>query len=323
MQNPTLSIVIPSFNRAGVLKESLMAMLPELEEAGIPVFFSDDSSNDETRDMVADLRTTYEHLHYQRNVPALGHDRNVLAALGLADSEYVWLIGDSMTIEQGAIARVLEVARTVRPGIIGVNARNRKIDLPGGLVENSNTVLDRFGWHLTLTGAAIFSRAAASSVRGIAPSRFRNFPQFGLTFTRLAEAPSFFWINEVCVSRRVPAGTKQESYWSRTMFGVFIDDWEAAVLALPSSYDAAIRTKIVGEHSRRAGIFGLASLVAARSQGTYGFAAFRRYRRALGVHSTLATPLLLAIAVLPKTIPRLAWRLRNWVRGRARSRATA
>lgn len=311
MKNTILSVAIPAYNRTEILRTNLSAMLPELKRFSIGVYVSDDSSDDSTRCMLDELRQEYEHIYYERNYPALGHDRNIVRTLGLPDTDYVWLLGDSIEIEGGIIAKVLSVIERSRPEIVAVNARNRNLDVRSGCYDDANTILGTFGWHMTLTGAAIYSRAAANAASQIDFGSFKNFPQFALTFTRLAVAPSFCWINDVALTRKVPALTAGSSYWLRSMFPVFIDDWSAAVNALPDLYRTNVKATAIREHSLQSRLFGWQSLLVARSSGGYDLRTYREYKDRLAIHSDLDRFALILLAVLPKGIILAARRART------------
>ena len=82
-------------------------MLPEIKEFSIPIFISDDSKDCDTKNVIQELNGIYEYIFYYKNTPSLGHDHNIFHTLGLAKSDYVWMLGDSMLIKKGAIAKAI------------------------------------------------------------------------------------------------------------------------------------------------------------------------------------------------------------------------
>ena len=70
MTNKRLSIAIPSFNRADILKSNILMMLPEIKKFSIQIFISDDSNNDETQNMINEIQVEYESIFYSRNAPS-------------------------------------------------------------------------------------------------------------------------------------------------------------------------------------------------------------------------------------------------------------
>jgi glycosyltransferase involved in cell wall biosynthesis len=298
MTNKRLSIAIPSFNRADILKSNILMMLPEIKQFSIQIFISDDSNNDETQNMINEIQVEYESIFYSRNAPSLGHDDNIFRTLSLPETDYVWLLGDSIVIKRGAIKNVLEVIDSDQPGIIAVNANNRAIDSINCHHEDCNRVFSTFAWHLTLTGATIYSKNAIASAESLIKSEFKNFPQIALIFNYLSTSCSFHWLNNkwICSNR------EKTSYWTNNMFKVFLEDWSNVVRSLPDCYDHPDKEKAIIDHSQKEYLFGSKSLLLARASGAYDMDIFRKYKQVLPNHSGLRLPVLLIIALIPKSI---------------------
>jgi hypothetical protein len=101
-------------------------------------------------------------------------------------------LGDSISLEEGTIKEVLHLIDSYKPEIMSVNTANRDLDEESGLYRDYNIVLDKFGWHLTLTGATIYSRNAISAIGDVKPELFKNFLQLALMFNFLPKDCSFF-----------------------------------------------------------------------------------------------------------------------------------
>ena len=297
MENKILSIAIPTFNRPEILKGNILLMMPEIREFSIPIYISDDSLDDQTKNVITELQKDYEHIYYSRNIPSLGHDSNIFYTLKFPKTDYVWLLGDRMILKRGAIKKTLEIISQTTPQIISVNAKNRDLDINSAYCNDSNKVLDQFGWHLTLTGAAIYSRSAISAIDEISQNEYKNFPQIALIFNHLSVACSFYWIND----KYLYINSEKESYWLSDIFEVFIDDWSNAIRNLPGCYDGDNKEKVILEHSRKVKLFGLKSLLKARYMDAYNLYLFKKYKTALADHSGLSSPFLLMIAFIPKT----------------------
>ena len=72
----------------------------------MPVHVSDDSPGPETELAMKEIAVTYDLLHYTKNTPSLGHDRNFFRTLQLPTAEYVWYLGDSVFIRPGVLDRI-------------------------------------------------------------------------------------------------------------------------------------------------------------------------------------------------------------------------
>ena len=271
-------------------------MLPEIKYFSIPIYISDDSSDDNTKNMIFELQKRYKFLFYSKNIMSLGHDKNIFSTLKLADTEYVWLLGDALALKMGAIKHLLKITNQFRPEIISVNAVDRNLNINSDFYEEKNKVLSEFGWHLTLTGATIYSRSAISTINRLDPGVHKNFPQVALIFNHLSISCSFYWMNERCVY----SNGNKKSYWISDMFKVFIDDWSTVIRNLPECYSNTVKEKVIIEHSRRANIFGLRSLLKARSIDAYNIRVFREHAIELVEHSGRSKFILVVIALIPK-----------------------
>ena len=232
MKNTKLAIAIPTFERAEILEATIRSLIPEVRDYSIPIYISDNSADNKTETVFNELKKQYEFIYYYKNRTDLGHDRNSFFVANLPESDYVWLYGDSLLLRAGAIKNMLHIIENHNPGIIAVNAVNRDLDNESGLYTDCNAVLDDLGWHITLTGATIYSRSALSDINKVEPHNFKNFPQLSLIFNFLANDCFFFWDNNKWIS----ASPNKKGYWVDTMFSIFIDDWSNAIRNLPKSY---------------------------------------------------------------------------------------
>ena len=296
--NKKLGIVIPTYQRSEILKENFILMLEEVHKYSIPVFISDDSKDSKTEEWVCDLKRNYSHITYVNNFPSLGHDKNLVNSLKLLSTDYVWLLGDSILIKEGSISKLLNVIDKSKCDIISINIKNRDINFPSDSYNDPNEILSKFGWHLTLTGATIFSRKAISFIPKMDFTKYRNFPQFSLIYNYLALHCSFYWINDVLIY----SNKNKKSYWIANTFEVFIDDWSKAVHNLPTSYTISNKEMTIINHSVKSKMFNLATLMQLRSLRYYNWDVYRNYADVLSIHSKLKNFVLLIIAIFPPWI---------------------
>ena len=128
--NSKLSIAIPTYNRPEILKENLLIMLPYLIEFQIPVYISDDSTNDFTNQMILELKSKYNKIYYQKNKPSFGHDKNCISTLSLPKEDYVWYLGDSKYINKEGIKTIVDLIEKNKFSAIVVSDKSRDISLP-------------------------------------------------------------------------------------------------------------------------------------------------------------------------------------------------
>jgi glycosyltransferase involved in cell wall biosynthesis len=106
---PLLSICIPTYNRAHLLRVALETLLPQVRECGdlVEVWISDNASSDNTAEVVEGARALGP-LHYSRNASNLGfHGNTVKLTTELARGGYVWVLGDDDLLMPGMVGRIL------------------------------------------------------------------------------------------------------------------------------------------------------------------------------------------------------------------------
>lgn len=104
-QNPLLSICIPTYNRADVLDETLMALFlnPEFDSEKVEVIVSDNCSTDNTIEIIA----KYPLVRYYRNDINV-KDKNFNIVLSHARGDYIRLFNDTLSFKTDALKFMLE-----------------------------------------------------------------------------------------------------------------------------------------------------------------------------------------------------------------------
>lgn len=296
MQNKLLGIAIPTYNRPKILEENILAMLPEIRRLGVPIYISDDSPGDETEVMVAKLRQLHKPVYYTRNKPSLGHDMNFVATIKSADTDYVWYLGDSVVIDQGGLEKVHALLLTSRPDFCFVNNEIRCVDTRDYHVNDLRDFLKRFAWHLTLSGATIYSRAAVHSLTIPSVESWRNFPQLGLIFQYgLVKNRTAYWLGSCGVS----SNRNKKSYWSSAVVTTFAVDWVNLVKNFSSAYSDTELREIFLSHSLHTGIFGWRKAIRYRLDRALTFKLLRTYRLEIKLAAHTNYAFLTIISLLP------------------------
>lgn len=297
--NPQLSIAIPTHNRFPILRDHLLAMLPELMETGVEVYVSDSGTDGVTEAGIVELQRAWPGIHYRRSAPGLAYDGNCLQALSMPSSAYVWYLADALLILPGGIRRVLRALEETPCDLAVVNAVNRSpVDLDPGLHREASLVLEQLGWHLTLAGASIYSREQLVG----AESRYAKY--LGSGFIHLAivleNLPRYgrglLWLDEPWLT----AHPDKRSGWAANVMDVWARDWAQFILSLPESYSAESKRTAIREHSRRTGV--LEWLELGRYRRRYGITLeqVRRNAPALRLASGVPVPMIALLAAAPR-----------------------
>lgn len=112
-KSPLLSICIPTYNRAQLLKTMLRSVLPQVKAFSLEVelIVSDNCSNDETREIVEEARGLGP-LRYYRNAKNEGAAANfVRLTYELANGEFGWILPDDDLVRPYGVARVLSILK--------------------------------------------------------------------------------------------------------------------------------------------------------------------------------------------------------------------
>jgi abequosyltransferase len=102
-----LSICIPTYNRAQMLREALWSFLPQLNNE-VQIVISDNASTDQTPDVVSEFCKSFANTIYYRCDRNMGADLNYLKVVDLAQADFCWLFGSDDTPSPNAINYVLE-----------------------------------------------------------------------------------------------------------------------------------------------------------------------------------------------------------------------
>ena len=242
MINSKLAISIPTYNRPSILRENLLIMMPEIKKYNIPIYISDDSDNDLTRDMIFDLKQQYNNIQYHKNEPSLGHDENCLMTLRLAKEEYIWYLGDSQIIAGNGIEMILDTIKENTFDFILVSSVNRNVKVNSQVYFDFTEFFIDLTWHATLTGATIYRNAILfkSEYNNYINS---NFIQLGIILEEILDSNNgLCWINKELLYHNKNKG---ESYWTSNTFKVFAEDWYNFISTMPDDYSVENKIKVI------------------------------------------------------------------------------
>ncbi len=129
MNELLLSITIPTYNRPQYLKillESIKIQLDSNEELKniVEVVVSDNSTNEETKLMLAEYGMNFKNIKYHLNEKNLGFDLNVLNAVKMAGGKYCWYFGDDDVFINGGIQFVVNQLKTNKYDLVTINSEH-------------------------------------------------------------------------------------------------------------------------------------------------------------------------------------------------------
>jgi glycosyltransferase involved in cell wall biosynthesis len=119
---PSLSIVIPTYNRVNKLLRLLNNIEAEMVDSNlshlIQILVSDNASSDDTQEVVSNFETTKFKFEYFRQEKNIGFDGNVRFLYDVAKTDYVWFFSDDDILLPGAITMVMNGLLETEPDVL-------------------------------------------------------------------------------------------------------------------------------------------------------------------------------------------------------------
>lgn len=109
MKNQTLTIGIPTFNREKSLENLLNNLIHQIKKykiKNIKILVSDNSFEDGTKKLIKKKYLRYKFFKYNKNKTNLKFIGNMLKLIELADTDYLWFIGDDDLPKEGIIKEI-------------------------------------------------------------------------------------------------------------------------------------------------------------------------------------------------------------------------
>jgi abequosyltransferase len=105
---PLLTIAIPTFNRAKLLRGLLETLFDQLSpEPNVELIVSDNASTDQTPVLVHQFQERGMRIRYLRNDANIGLDANFLQCFNESKGKYLWLLGDDDIVAPGGLGKIL------------------------------------------------------------------------------------------------------------------------------------------------------------------------------------------------------------------------
>jgi abequosyltransferase len=171
MTRPLLTISVPTYNRSSYLAILLKQLSKEIvaltQPDAVEVVVSDNSSSDDTAEVVQQAIEGGLHLRYLRNPENIGSDRNIAQAFNEAKGRYVLVMGDDDVLVDGALSTLLAKLINYSPSVVMLRAYGYEHDfrseLPkrgGGYseFESAGEFLRKAGAQITLISACVIHK---------------------------------------------------------------------------------------------------------------------------------------------------------------------
>ena len=132
-----LSICIPSYNRAELLRECLASVIPQvLNYTEVEVIVSDNASPDHTQEVVEAFQEQYPQLRAYRNSENLGYTGNQVKCFEYASGDYLAILCDDDLYRPGLIDRLLAVLADEEYAFVALNYFSFQSDVTTPFQDN-------------------------------------------------------------------------------------------------------------------------------------------------------------------------------------------
>jgi glycosyltransferase involved in cell wall biosynthesis len=305
-----LALVIPTYGRSKTVDKLLREMIAEAYALDVEIYYSDDTLDDSVEIVVREVSKHYPNVHYRRNTPSLGHDQNIIDSLLWPETDFVWLIGDSIRPRISELDNVLSFLRDqdfiFLNRLAGAEKNINFVAQP----EIRNFVREKL-WNQTLTGATIYGRRVRDFVRQHDFKKLPNFPHLSVILEYATiQYPAIGWISNVSIEY----SQKPSSYWEDRALEVFVDDWARVIEAYPLIVPHDKLYTTLRSHSRNTNIFSLRRMLSLRSKGIFGTSAMLRPYFWQVMH---LNPLIIrAVAMMPSYLACNILSLEQWIKTR-------
>lgn len=152
-----LTISIPTWNRAALIKgllDELIAQIIRYNLADeIEILVSNNGSEDNTHEVVEELRAQHSFITYNRNATNIGGNPNVMLSMQLASAKYLIFLGDDDRIKDGSLKRIVDFLKTHADVGLAVDSSNFKKKINGELLLSA--LLRNYYWNMGNAGVFV------------------------------------------------------------------------------------------------------------------------------------------------------------------------
>src|SRR3989339_369720 len=119
MNDFKLTIAIPTYNRADLLRKALDSILTQTKEFNnVDIFVSDNASEDNTHQIIRPRLQESNLIKYSRNTTNLGIDGNVVKCVENSFGDYIFFLSDDDIVLPGTLKHIMKLIENHRPTMI-------------------------------------------------------------------------------------------------------------------------------------------------------------------------------------------------------------
>ena len=255
----TLSILIPTYNRAPFLKKGLQILCSYIDRGlDFQIIICNNGSTDDTKETALYWKNAYNDNIKIINQPKnLGYDINVYTAIKNVETDFFLILGDTRMLDYEDLQKFM-------------NLLNKDSDLDGYIINcdsrlkihtktyyEINDLIKEQAWHITNLSACVFPKESR-----IEPFLKRyigtQFIHFGLFIEYICSKENFrvLYLEDIKVKGLTIDGIRKES-WGSHLFSTFGRDWYKTIMSLPNQIDLKTKEEAIISHNDVKNCFSL------------------------------------------------------------------
>jgi len=298
----SLSVVIPTFNRAKFLDFLLERHIDTFKKHSIQVFIFNNASTDETEMVIEKWRKKYKLITSETNLgKVVIADKSLEKALKMSNTKYRWLLGDTYYLSPELVQHVSEMISTNNEVDLYVLNLNGLIDdIPSSLIYDRNEMLANFGTVMACFGCQIYNEKIVSQ-GDFSKNSATNYVQLDIIMDYMySNEFCSGWIQEFSVTSLNKPGLKKRN-WSQgpLVLEIAAKNWIKFIFSLSDGY--SMRTKLIAikNFGRQTNIFTIKGLLLMRLRGNLTYVNYRKYYKEIGLMVKYPS-MVLVISIIPK-----------------------
>ena len=191
-----LTITILNYNRIHNLSKVIYQIYPTIKKFGMHLTIIDDDSYTDISQEMKYFKKDYKKFSFIRNKKNVGHDQNYIKAIKNCKTDYLWIISNSTILPINKFKLINELLEN--SDLLIFKTKNRSIKAKNNL--NKNNFLEKFSWHICLTGSTIISKKIFKNYQNIDFKKFKNFPHIGLILSNISKKIKYFYSERLLIS---------------------------------------------------------------------------------------------------------------------------
>ena len=211
-----LTIAIPTYNRSRYLDLCLAQICKQLpgNEQLIELIVSDNSSTDNTEEIVKKYISQSHPIKYIKNKEDIGADRNIFQCYNIANSKYVLIFGDDDMLADNSINRIIATLKNDDYGVVylkgvrgGFTAKTLRRQTREYTVYNdTKDFIKNIHYYLTFISGNIFNKSIVDKSINIQQFDGTSLIQLGWTLSAVFNAQRNVVLEDIILAANL-AGT--------------------------------------------------------------------------------------------------------------------